>query len=193
MMPGFSPYTDDGFDVWRNRLASLPPTGLRVRRAKQTDRDAQIMRWIQAECEELFIQSVTENARQIANRLVFLAEVDDCPVGLCVSSVGRYNSEHLFIQRVGVVPPARRRGAGIALLSAAANEVPGMNIAGATAAGDEPAHALNRKLALRLSGNISNLRRGAFAPTDLGIVRGEPHIPWVIDRSPREVDGRSAR
>ncbi|WP_368483029.1 GNAT family N-acetyltransferase [Microbacterium sp. RURRCA19A] len=151
------------------------------------------MRWIQAECEELFIQSVTENARQIANRLVFLAEVDDCPVGLCVSSVGRYNSEHLFIQRVGVVPPARRRGAGIALLSAAANEVPGMNIAGATAAGDEPAHALNRKLALRLSGNISNLRRGAFAPTDLGIVRGEPHIPWVIDRSPREVDGRSAR
>lgn len=184
MTPMFSPYDDDGFDVWRERLDALPPAEISVRRGQPTGRDGQTMRWIQAECAELFILSVTQNVSTIAKQIVFLAEVDNCPVGLCTASVGRYNSEHLFIQRVGVVPPARRRGAGIALVLAAANEAPGLNIAGATVAGDEPAQALIRKLASHLNSRVRDLRRGAFAPTDLGIVRGEPHIPWVVDRSP---------
>lgn len=151
------------------------------------------MQWIQAECPELFIQLVKDNVAKITKRFVFLAEMDDCPVGLCIASVGRYSPEHLFIQRVGVVPQARRRGAGIALLVAAANEEPAKNIAGATAAGDKPAQAVHRKLAAHLGSELRNVRRGTFTPTDLGIVRGESHVPWVIDRVPVEADSGPTR
>ena len=46
-----SPYAEPGFDEWRERLDSLPPSEVWIRPAEPTVEDGRWMRWVQAECE----------------------------------------------------------------------------------------------------------------------------------------------
>lgn len=131
----------------------------------------------------MFIQSVSDNVSTIRKKLVLLAEFANHPVGFCVAAIGRYAPDHLFIQRVAVDPLARRRGAGLALLSAAARDRPDKHIAGATLDDDASTHALNQKLATSLGENLVVTPRRRFTRTDLSLAAGEAHRPWVITRS----------
>ncbi|QLD11476.1 GNAT family N-acetyltransferase [Microbacterium oleivorans] len=139
------------------------------------------MTWVQAEAD-LYIQTMSDNLSKIEKQRVFLAEIDECVTGLCVAAIGRYAPDYVFIQRVAVVTPARKRGAGLALMRATAESEPAHNIAGATLPDDHAAHALNAKLARSLESKVKEVPRRRFTPTDLGVGRNERHRPWTIDR-----------
>lgn len=140
------------------------------------------MRWMQADCESTYIQSVEYNVSKIGQQLVLLAEIADYPVGFCCVLEGRTNSDPLFIQLVAVVPFARRRGVGLALLSAAAGWQPQRNIAMATLDDNVAARRLNEHFAQSIGGNIQRVPVSRFRPSDLGFAPGEKHRPWMIDR-----------
>ena len=127
-----SPYAESGFDAWKQGLEALPSSEVLIRNAEQTEQDGRWMRWMQADCESTNIHSAEDNASKIGQQHVLLAEIAAYPVGFCCVHAGRTNSDPLFIQLVAVVPSARRRGVGLALLSAAAGLQPQRNIAMAT-------------------------------------------------------------
>lgn len=182
MFNPFSPYHEPGFGAWKQGLEALPPSDVLIRAADQTAADGRWMRWIQADCESTYIQSVEDNASKIGQQLVFLAEIADYPVGFCCVLAGPTNSDPLFIQLVAVVPLARQRGVGLALLSAAAAAQPRRNIAMATLDDNVAARRLNERFALSIGGTIQRVPASRFRPSDLGVAPGEHHRPWMIDR-----------
>ncbi len=177
------PYQEPGFDVWKESLLSLGGSEIRVRDAEVTAQDGQWMRWVQADCEGIYIHSVEDNVLKIGKQLVLLAEIEGHPVGYCRALVGRTKSDPLFIQLVAVVPSARRRGVGLALLSTAACREPERNIAMATLDDNPAARSLNERLAASIGGDIQRVPLRRFRRSDLGFGEGERHRPWIIDRT----------
>jgi GNAT superfamily N-acetyltransferase len=177
-----SPYHEPGFGAWKQGLEALPPSEVLIREAEQTARDGTWTRWMQADCESTYIQSVEYNVSKIGQQLVLLAEIADYPVGFCCVLAGRTDSDPLFIQLVAVVPSARRRGVGLALLSVAAGWQPQRNIAMATLDDNFDARRLNERFAQSIGGNIQRVPGSRFRPSDLGFAQGERHRPWMIDR-----------
>jgi GNAT superfamily N-acetyltransferase len=187
MFNPYSPYAEPGFGIWKQGLEELPPSKVAIRKAGQTAQDGRWVRWMQADCEPTNIRSVEDNVSKIAQQLVLLAEIADYPVGFCCVLAGRTDSDPLFIQLVAVVPSARRRGAGLALLSAAAGWQPQRNIAMATLDDNVDARWLNERFAQSIGGNLQRVPLSRFRRSDLGFAPGERHRPWMIDRQ-QEVD-----
>jgi GNAT superfamily N-acetyltransferase len=177
-----SPYQEPGFGAWKQGLETLPRSAVLIRQAEQTTQDGRWMRWMQAECESTYIQSVEYNESKIAQQLVLLAEIADYPVGFCCVLAGRTKADPLFIQLVAVVPSARQRGVGLALLSAAAGWQPQRSIAMATLDDNIAARRLNERFAESIGGKIHRVPVSRFRPSDLGFAPGERHRPWMIDR-----------
>jgi len=144
------------------------------------------MRWIQAECESTYIQSVEYNVSNIEQKLVLLARIGEQPVGFCLVFIGPKDSDPLFIQLVAVVPRARRRGVALALLNAAAAREPERNIALATLDDNVAALGLNAHFAESIGSNIRRVPVRMFRRSYLGFAKGESHRPWIIER-PRGV------
>lgn len=178
-----SPYEEPRFGAWKQKIEDSPAAAVRSRAAEPTVEDGRWIRWIQADCESTNIQSVEYNLSKIQQQLVFLAEIADQPVGFCWALVGRANSDPLFIQLVAVVPAARRRGAGLALLSAAAAREPERSIAVATLDDNLAAHNLNNSFAKSISAEIQRVPVRRYRRTDLGFAEGERHRPWLIERA----------
>lgn len=176
------PYAEPGFRAWKQGLEALPPSEVSIRRAERTAQDGRWMRWMQADCESTNIHSVEDNVSKIGQQFVLLAEIADYPVGFCCVLAGRIDSDPLFIQLVAVVPSARRRGVGLALLGAAARWQPQRNIAMATLDDNVGARRLNESFAQSIGANIRRVPVRRFRPSDLGFARGERHRPWMIDR-----------
>lgn len=177
-----SPYREPGFGAWKQGLEALPPSEVLIREAEQTAQDGRWMRWMQADCESTYIQSVEYNVSKIGQQLVLLAEIADYPVGFCCVLAGRTNSDPPFIQLVAVVPFVRRRGVGLALLRAAAGWQPQRNIAMATLDDNVAVRRLNERFAQSIGGNIQRVPVSRFRPSDLGFAPGERLRPWMIDR-----------
>lgn len=177
-----SPYREPEFAAWKQGLETLPPSEIFIRQAEPTDQDGRWMRWIQADCESTYIQSVEYNVSKIEQHLVLLAEIADYPVGFCSVFTGRTDSDPLFIQLVAVVPSARRHGAGFALLSAAAEWQPKRDIAMAVLDDNVDAQRLNERLAQSIGGNLQRVPVRRFRRSDLGFAQGERHRPWLIER-----------
>jgi GNAT superfamily N-acetyltransferase len=181
---GFTtPWEEPGFVAWKGRLRSLPRSGLSVRTAVPTPEDGRWLRWMQADCESLFIHSIDDNVSRIDRELVSIAEIDADPVGFCIALVGPTESDPLFLQQVAVVPLARRRGAGLALLKAVGERAPRRDIAMATLDENEAAHALNEKLAKSIGASIRRVPLRQYRRSQLGFAQGERHRPWLIERS----------
>ena len=142
------------------------------------------MRWVQAECESTTIQGVAFNVSTIEKKIVFLAEISDCTVGFCIALAGRTDSAPMFVQLVAIVPQARRRGAGFALLHAVASTEPHHDIVAATLDGNTAARALNERFAASLGASIRRVPIRSFRPSEMGFAPGENHRPWLIERSP---------
>ncbi|WP_432245732.1 GNAT family N-acetyltransferase [Arthrobacter sp. G.S.26] len=183
-----SPYSEPGFGAWKQVLEALPLSEVLIREAEPTAQDGRWMRWMQADCESTNIHSVEDNVSKIGQQLVLLAEIVDYPVGFCCVLAGRTDSDPLFIQLVAVVPSARRRGVGLALLSSAADWQPERNIAMATLDDNVDARRLNERFAQSIGKNIRRVPVRRFRPSDLGLARGERHHPWLIDRRQQDAD-----
>jgi GNAT superfamily N-acetyltransferase len=178
------PWEEPEFVEWKKQLEALPLSEVvRVRDAEPTPLDGRWLRWVQADCESTNIQSVKYNVSKIEQQLVLVAEIDEHPVGFCSALVGRAESDPLFIQLVAVVPLARRRGVGLALLNTAAEHEPRRNIAMATLEENEAAHRLNEQFAKSLGANIRRVPVRQYRPARLGFAQGERHHPWIIERS----------
>ncbi|APF32854.1 hypothetical protein BO218_00455 [Microbacterium paludicola] len=141
------------------------------------------MWWIQADSESANIHDVANNVERIRQKIVVLAEVGGCPVGFCEAARGRSLADPLFIQMVAVVPSARRRGAALALLHAAASVEPYRDIAGATLDENLAARSLNERFATSLDASIQRVPLRSFRRSDLGFGPGEKHRPWLIRRA----------
>jgi GNAT superfamily N-acetyltransferase len=177
-----SPYEEAGFSEWEQQLGAPRTASVVIRRAESTERDGRWMRWIQAECESTNIQSVHDNVSKIERQLVLLAEIADIPVGFCSALAGRTDLDPLFIQLVAVVPLARRRGAGLAMLKAAAEHEPQRNVAMAALDDNHPAHGLNQRFAESLGATLRRVPVRQYRPTQLGFAAGERHRPWIVER-----------
>lgn len=182
MFNPFSPQHEPGFGPWKQGIENLPSTAVLVREADQADEDGLWMRWIQAECESTYIHSVEENVSKIDRQFVLLAELAGHPVGFCCAVEGRSNSDPLFIQLVAVVPSARQRGVGLALLCVAAAAHSQRNVAMAALDDNIAAQRLNRRLAQSIGAKIQRVPVNRFRKSDLGVASGEHHRPWMIDR-----------
>ena len=170
------------FLAWKERLASLPLSGPVVRETMRTVGDGQSMQWIQAVDESAYINDVDGNISTMSEKTVMLAEVDGIPVGFSVSLLGRWDPQTLFVQRVLVAPLARRRGIGLALLTAAAEQHPGRDIAVAALDENDAVHKLNHRFAESIGASIRRVPVRTYARTDLGFAQQESHRPWVIER-----------
>lgn len=182
MFNSTSPYQEIGFAAWKAQVAALPPSEVRIRKAEPTVQDGRWMRWVQADCESTYIQSVEYNVSKIEHQLVLLAEIAGHPVGFCSALVGPTGADPLFIQLVAVVPLARRRGAGLALLRGVAERESQRSIAMATLDDNDAVLGLNEYFAKSMGANIRRVPLRRYRRTDLGIARGERHRLWVIER-----------
>jgi ribosomal protein S18 acetylase RimI-like enzyme len=140
------------------------------------------MRDLQFACSPIVVRSESDNVSMIARQLVLLAEIDEVHVGFCVSHPGAAVSDPLFIQIVAVAPPAQRRGAGLALLAAAAAREPYRDIALATQDSNVAARALTERFARSIGARIERVRLGTYRDRDLGIRRGVGYRAWFIRR-----------
>lgn len=90
-----------------------------------------------------------------------------------------------YIQTIGVVPTAQRRGIGHALLTAAATREPGRDVALATQNANTAALALNQHFAAAIEATIERINRGTYRDQSLGITRGDHYRKWIIRRTRR--------
>lgn len=178
------PLRDDSrFGEWTSRVEALSSSSaVLIREAAADGPDGRRMRDVQLVTERLPILEVKDNVPKIAERLVLLAEIDGVHVGFCVSSPGLQDSDPLFIQEVGVVPDARGRGIGMALLCTAAEREPRRDIALATEDNNDAAQALNTKFAKSIGANIQRVNLKTYRNRDLGISRGQGYRAWFIKR-----------
>lgn len=187
LLDEYSPYKDPGFDEWKKRLDHLSDSGVQVRPAEPTAEDGRRMRWVQAACESLFIHDVGYNVSRIEKQTVLIAEVSGDPVGFCIALAGRAEDAPVFVQLVAVVPEARRRGAGVALLHAVASAEPQRDIVMATLDSNTAARALNEHFAASIGATIRRVPIRSFRRSEMGFAEGEKHRPWIITRSARAV------
>ncbi|WP_244650700.1 GNAT family N-acetyltransferase [Plantibacter sp. CFBP 13570] len=180
--PEFSYGRDAAFTAWQNQLAHLPPSAVSIREATPTGQDGRRVKDLQFICEPIAVKSVGENVSMIADRFVLLAEIDEVHVGLCVAVRGVRRSDPLFIQVVGVAPPAQRRGIGLALLTAAADLEPLRDIALATQNENVAALAMIDGFARSIGTVAERVRLGTYRDRDLGISRGHGYRAWTIRR-----------
>lgn len=174
---------DPRFRGWTSRVETLSSSSaVLIREAVAEGPDGRRMRDVQLVTERLPILEVKDNIPKIAERMVLLAEVDGVHVGFCVSSPGLQDIDPLFIREVGVVPDARGRGIGMALLSAAAEREPRRDIALATEDDNDEAQALNKKFARSIGANIHRVNLKTYRNSDLGISRGQGYRAWLIKR-----------
>ncbi|PZF66983.1 hypothetical protein DEJ33_06880 [Curtobacterium sp. MCPF17_047] len=141
------------------------------------------MKALQLMCEPISVQSIQENIATISSQPVLFAELNGVHVGLCVSLLPVAATEPLFLQVVGVVEAARKRGIGIALMKAAVDEAPGRTVAFATQDTNRAAHAMNQRLATIIDGDLRAVPLGTYRDKALGIRRGLGYRAWSIDRS----------
>jgi len=177
-----SPYEEPGYVSWQDRLAALSSSDVTIRMATPTAEDGKWMRWMQADSESAYIHGVEDNVTQIGKQLVFFAEISNQPVGFCRAVAGRTDSDPIFIQLVAVVPLARRRGVGRALLFAAAEREPRRDIAMATLDTNDAARRLNETFAVLIGATIRRVPKRQYRRTDLGFAEGELHRTWIIER-----------
>lgn len=182
------PLRDDSrFGKWTSRVETLSSSSaVLIRDAAADGPDGRRMRDVQLVTERLPILEVKDNVSKIAEQLILLAEIDGVHVGFCVSSPGLQASDPLFVQEVGVVPDARGRGIGMALLSAAAEREPRRDIALATEDDNDGAQALNAKFAKSIGASLGKIRLDNYRNSDLGIQRGRGYRAWFIQRPPGE-------
>lgn len=183
---GPRPSEDPKFTEWTSRLKTLSSSTISVREAATGGPDGRQMQDLQLLCEPITVRSVRANVSTIAESLVLLAEIDGVYVGFCVSSLGAPDSDTLFIQVVSVVPTARKRGVGIALLAAAAKREPGRDIALATEATNSGAQALNSRFGESIGASIRKVPLKTYRKRDLGIQGVKGYGAWVIQRPPGE-------
>ena len=168
---------------WRQRLENLSSSAVLVRQATADGPDGRRLWDLQLMCEPISVRSVTENVAMITERLVLFAEMDDVHVGFCVSFPGSEKSDPLFVQFVGVAPSAKRKGAALALLTAAAAREPFRDIALATQETNVAARALNERFAESIGACIRRVALGTYRDRDLRIQRGLGYRAWLIQRS----------
>ena len=181
------PFTRDPWaDDWSSRLAALTSSRVSIREARKVAQDGRRLVDLQVACPPISVSSVRKNAKTIAERLVLIAEIDEVHVGFCVSSVGPNEHDPLFVQLVGVVPAAQRRGVGLALLTSAAGREPQRDIALATQDDNAAARAMNKRFAASIGADIQRVRSGTYPNSDLGIPTGMGYRAWLIQRSPGE-------
>ncbi|OZD39002.1 hypothetical protein CH252_31060 [Rhodococcus sp. 06-1477-1B] len=181
--PGFvSPWEEPGFDQWQGELKTIDAVGVRVRLAEPVPEDGKWMRWMQADSESATIQSVEFNVASITTKTVFLADVGGWPVGFCRAVAGRSLSDPLFVQMIAVVPAARRRGVGLALLAAAASSQPDRDVVMATLDDNTAARAMNERFARSLGLEIRRVPIRSYRRSEMGLGPGEKHRPWLIER-----------
>jgi len=173
---------DAAFTAWENQLATLAAAPAVVREATSTGQDGRRVKDLQVACESISVKSVRENVTAIKERLIFLAEIDAVHVGFCIAAAGPRPTDPLFIQVVGVAPPAQRRGIGVALLSAAAEREPRRDLALATQDDNVAARTMNERFALSTSSIIERVPLTTYRERDLGIKRGDGYRAWRIRR-----------
>lgn len=178
--------SDQKFVGWNNRLAALSSSEVSIREATELVQDGRRMRDMQLVCERMAILPVKVNASTITERLVLLAEVDGVHVGFCVTSTGLQEQDPLFIREIAVVPEARGRGIGMALLCAAAEREPQRDIALATQDNNVAAREMNGKFANSIGASLQRVNLGTYRDSDLSIQRGDGYRSWVIQRRPLE-------
>ncbi|MPY12266.1 GNAT family N-acetyltransferase [Arthrobacter bussei] len=181
----FPPNRDLKRIEWRRNLATLSSSDFSIREATMTASDARRVTDLQGACEPLSIRSVRDNASMISTQTVLIAEIDETHIGFCVSFPGLQEFDPLFIQVIGVVPEAQRRGLATALLHTAAEREPHRDIALATQDDNLAAQALNRRFAHSIGANIERLHLGTYRDHDLGIIRGMGYRAWIIQREKR--------
>lgn len=182
--PLFPPSQDPEITSWRRRLAALQSTDPVIRVAVPSGQDGRRMKDLQIACSPITVQSVKDNVGTIADQHVLLAEIDDTHVGFCVSFPGPGSSDPLYIQVVGVVPQAQRRGVGLALLTASAEHEPRPDIVLATQNENLGARALNARFAESIGASIARVPLSRYRHNDLGIPRGAGYHAWLIQRAP---------
>lgn len=186
---GVFPLRDDPrFQKWRRQVKELSSASLvSIREAVAAGPDGQRMSDVQNVTERLPILKVKKNVPKIAETVVLLAEIDGVHVGFCISLPGSQDSDPLFIQEIGVVPDARGRGIGMALLRAAVEREPLRNIAFATENDNEGAQALNKKFAKSIGAVIAKVPLDTYRDSYFNIQRGRGYRAWVIKRPPSEL------
>lgn len=171
---------DAAFTAWEIQLAALAPVPAVIREATSTGQDGRRVRDLQVACEPISVKSVGENVTAIEERLILLAEIDAVHVGFCVAAAGPRPTDPLFVQVVGVAPPAQRRGIGLALLSAAAEREPRRDLALATQDDNVAARAMNDRFARSTGSIIERVSITTYRERDLGIQRGHGYRAWRI-------------
>lgn len=185
-IPGFmSPWEEPGSDEWQESLRAEPRGDVEVREALPTVEDGTWMRWIQAVSESATIHDVERNVSCIREKTVVLASFGGSPVGFCQAMTGRSISDPLFVQMIAVVPAARRRGVGLALLGTIAASEPNRGIVMATLDSNTAARAMNGRFALSLGLEIRRVPIKIYRCSEMGFGPGEKHRPWLIERSAR--------
>lgn len=193
-LPGTDPWRREPvFQDWKKRLASLPDSRVEVRAALPNVEDGKRMCWIQATCESLFIHNVGFNVSKVEKQIVLMADISGDPIGFCVALAGRTEIAPVFVQLVAVVPQARQRGAGLALVRAVARAEPHRDIVLAIQDENTASRALSQRVAVSLNSKIRRVPIRSYRRSELGIAEGEVHRAWLITRSesapPLDADG----
>lgn len=185
------PASRDPFHLaWRAALSRLRlDAHISIREAMPSGIDARRMKDMQIACEPLGPQTVARNLETLKQNLVVLfAEAEDTPVGFLSYCPPASKVDPLIVQVVGIVPEARRRRTGTALLEAACERYPGCDVAFATREENVSAHSLFRGFATQTQRSVRRVRRGVFRDGDLGIERGDGYRVWVLLREPTADD-----
>ncbi len=177
------PAFDPDLAAWLTSLEELTSSEFTIRQATADSGDARWMRYLQAACEPLTVQSATSNDKTIAEQRVLFAMIGETPVGFCVSMTDTAAPDPVFIQTVGVVGTARGRGIGLALMHAVAEQAPDRNIALATQNDNLAARRMNERFAASIGAELRRLNLGTYKDENLGIRRGLGYRAWTIERS----------
>jgi GNAT superfamily N-acetyltransferase len=167
---------------WRESLGSLSSATPLIREAHPTAEDGLRVRDLQFACEPITIRSVEENIEAAARQEVLIAEIDGIHVGLCMSHIGDGGSAPLFVQVVGVVPEAQRRGVATAMLAVAARQALDRNIALATQDSNTAARSMILRFAESIGAKAHRASLDVFRARDLGIRRGDGYRAWLLER-----------
>jgi GNAT superfamily N-acetyltransferase len=179
---------DPELDAWRRLLQELPAAEVSIREAIPAPQDGRRMWDLQLHCPPTTVKPIRYNVSTIAKQLVLLAEIDGVHVGCCVAFVSPTSFHPLFVQLVAVAPEARRRGVGLALLSAATARKPGGDVAIATKDDNVATRALNERFAGLIGASIRRVPRGTYRDGALGIRKGDGYRVWVIRRPTTSAD-----
>lgn len=178
------PYSQDQlFVLWMDGLKALSSCDILVREATATPQDGRSMKDLQVVSPPITVLSIRQNVLAVAKSLVLIAETKGVNVGYCVSLIGARDADPIFIQAVAVAPQAKRRGAGLALLTAAAERAPHRDVALAVQEDNVAAQALIRKFADSVGASVRKVTFKTYRKSDLGIGRTPGYRAWLIQRT----------